>query len=68
MNEKMNEKWKLEDYPPHMHVDVSTHNDNIENHRKLCKRCNGTGNELFSMYRKCSMCNGMGYLEKPEGE
>lgn len=25
-----------------------------------CKRCDGTGNELFSMYRRCSDCGGTG--------
>lgn len=25
-----------------------------------CKRCDGTGNELLSMYRKCQACNGDG--------
>ena len=25
-----------------------------------CKRCDGTGNELFSMYRRCSDCGGSG--------
>lgn len=29
-----------------------------ENER--CERCGGTGNELYSMYRRCSDCNGMG--------
>ena len=33
--------------------------------RKICERCCGTGNELFSMYRTCSeiRCDGKGYLE-----
>ena len=25
-----------------------------------CDRCEGTGNELFSMYRRCSACGGTG--------
>lgn len=27
---------------------------------ELCERCDGTGNELFSMYRRCSDCHGEG--------
>jgi len=27
-----------------------------------CERCEGTGNELFSMYRCCSDCHGSGRL------
>ena len=28
--------------------------------RPLCQRCNGTGNELFSMFRRCARCGGTG--------
>ena len=28
----------------------------------LCSRCDGTGNELFWMYRRCSGCAGQGVL------
>jgi hypothetical protein len=27
---------------------------------RLCARCNGTGNELWSMYRSCEDCGGSG--------
>lgn len=26
----------------------------------LCGRCDGTGNELYSMYRQCAECGGVG--------
>ena len=27
---------------------------------KRCERCDGTGNELFSMYKECQACKGDG--------
>ena len=27
-----------------------------------CVRCGGTGNELLTMYRKCSWCDGRGWV------
>lgn len=32
---------------------------------KLCGRCKGTGNELYSMYRACSGCGGSGQTGEP---
>ena len=32
-------------------------------HLGLCQRCEGTGNELYWMFRKCSSCDGVGALE-----
>ena len=29
----------------------------------LCERCEGTGNELYSMFRLCSSCDGEGAVE-----
>jgi len=46
--------------PTHMRGDYLKRNNNIENGFKLCKRCNGTGNELYSMYRRCTDCGGTG--------
>ena len=37
--------------------------DNAEAGHTLCRRCEGTGNELFAMYRKCSACGGTGVAE-----
>jgi len=48
--------------PAHMAGDYYKRNNNILNERKLCDRCQGTGNELYSMYRKCTACNGSGAI------
>lgn len=34
-----------------------------QGHLALCGRCEGTGNELYAMYRKCSDCDGVGAIE-----
>lgn len=52
------EKW-----PHHMRPDEIKRNKNIDAGRTLCPRCDGTGNELWSMYRRCEQCDGKGYLE-----
>lgn len=57
-------KEDVEKYPPHMRDDVLRRNENIDKGNKLCKRCGGTGNELFSMYRKCRACNGTGVFNE----
>lgn len=44
----------------HMRMDYQKRNDNVEAGETLCTKCDGTGNELFSMYRRCSKCNGTG--------
>jgi len=46
----------------HMRYDYIKLNENIKNNKTLCEHCGGTGNELYSMYRKCSKCNGLGYI------
>ena len=46
---------------PHMQGDYVKRNNNVKQGKLLCNRCDGTGNELFSMYKKCSECNGEGY-------
>ena len=50
----------LETVPCHQRVDYITRNENISNREKLCKRCDGTGNELFSMFRRWQDCDGCG--------
>ncbi|HON83090.1 MAG TPA: hypothetical protein PLI22_03025 [Caldisericia bacterium] len=40
--------------------DFETRNKNIKSGKKLCKRCDGTGNEFFSMYKRCTKCFGTG--------
>ncbi len=46
--------------PHHMRMDYITRNKNIAAGHKLCFRCSGTGNELYSMYRECENCRGTG--------
>lgn len=57
------EKWDVEQWPMHMRGDVHTRNQNIDKGKKLCERCTGTGNELYSMYKECKDCNGNGYKD-----
>ena len=54
-------EWNPDNYGAHQGGDVLVRNENIAKGRTLCKRCEGTGNQLFSMYQKCSECNGKGY-------
>lgn len=49
--------------PIHMKNDFRTKLDNYRAGRDICDRCDGTGNELYSMYRRCFICRGKGYLE-----
>ena len=57
----MNKLEDPNDYPIPMQMDIKKKNNNIKNGRKLCSKCNGTGNEFFYHYRKCNDCNGKGY-------
>jgi DnaJ-class molecular chaperone len=41
-------------------MDEMIRKENKEKGNKLCVRCGGTGNELYSMYKKCKACNGTG--------
>lgn len=34
--------------------------ENIKAGRELCKRCDGTGNETFFMFKQCTKCGGSG--------
>ena len=59
----------LDTVPSHMARDYANRNDNLAGKKKLCDRCDGTGNELFSMYRKCHLCDGKGAIDqKKAGE
>jgi hypothetical protein len=40
--------------------DYAQQRQNREAGHALCARCNGTGNELLSMYRTCEECGGSG--------
>ncbi len=50
----------MDTVPLHMKMDYERRNDNINKGFKLCQRCQGTGNQLYSMYQECKQCNGKG--------
>lgn len=50
--------------PFHMRVDNNIRNENIDAGKPLCEHCDGTGNELLSMYRSCPICKGTGVAPK----
>jgi hypothetical protein len=50
----------LDTVPPHMRSDYELRNRNLMRGNKLCRRCDGTGNEFLSMYRCCGDCWGTG--------
>ena len=49
----------------HMAGDYVTRNANVQSGLKLCRKCDGTGNQLFSMYQKCDQCGGTGRSPEP---
>ncbi len=53
-------KWDVGQYPVYVQPDVSRRNRNIDLGNELCERCDGTGNELYSMYGRCRACDGTG--------
>jgi DnaJ-class molecular chaperone len=59
----MNKKTEISKYPPHMQKDYVRRNKNIDDEKTLCGKCEGTGNELYSMYKKCTRCGGKGFME-----
>jgi len=50
----------LDTVPLVLKRDYSIRNTNLALGETLCLRCNGTGNELFSHYRRCQDCYGAG--------
>lgn len=44
--------------------DIAQAQRNKQAGEPICKRCEGTGNELFAMYRKCSACGGSGVAQR----
>lgn len=50
----------LNTVPVHMQMDYNTRNKNVMAGHELCKLCDGTGNEFYSMYKKCPNCGGSG--------
>jgi len=57
---KIEHKWNSKDFPSHTLRDVLMRNKNIDEGKELCERCEGTGNEFFSMYHECTHCKGTG--------
>ena len=47
-----------------IHADNVIRDLNIEQGKELCHYCDGTGNELYSMYKCCSVCGGNGVEPK----
>lgn len=52
--------------PPHLAGDMAR--AFIIPEGKRCSRCDGTGNELFSMYKECQACKGDGISKGNEGQ
>jgi len=50
----------LDTVPHLLRGDFALRNKNLAIGKTLCPRCNGTGNELFSHYRRCQDCHGSG--------
>ena len=50
-------------YSLYMRMDYERKNKNIDDRKSLCKKCDGTGNQLFSYYQKCTKCDGLGFKE-----
>ena len=55
--------FKIYTVPFRVRMDYDRRNRNVVEGRKLCERCEGTGNELFACYRECENCNGIGYIK-----
>lgn len=61
--DRKKELTDLSKIPPHMRSDYVTRNENIKAKKMLCDKCDGTGNQLLSMYQKCTDCNGTGAVD-----
>ena len=48
--------------PTRIRSDYVRRNDNVLAGEKLCKRCDGTGNELMYWYSRCPACDGTGIM------
>ena len=62
--DKLNKIWS-ENGLCHMGIiqDTRKHNDNVRSGKKLCPNCEGTGNQMYSMYQACEECKGTGIKE-----
>lgn len=58
--------------PTHLASDHRVESDNrsaaLIPEADRCKRCEGTGNELMFMYRRCAACWGSGKSQGNEGD
>lgn len=62
----MRDKVNIETIPMHMRGDETRRNQNIDDEQALCKRCGGTGNQMYSMYQECEACGGDGISKNNE--
>ena len=58
----------LDTVPLPMRSDYALRNRLIEEGRRLCRKCDGTGNEIFAHYRRCSRCDGTGIEPKEKND
>lgn len=57
---------RLASVPWHMRQDAYRAILNKASGFTVCDNCEGTGNQLLSMYQECEKCSGYGNLEKKE--
>ena len=50
----------LNTVPQRIAMDYQRRNQNLLEKNELCKRCDGTGNEMYNLYRECTDCFGSG--------
>jgi len=50
----------LDTVPYRIRMDYARRNANVALRAWLCGRCDGTGNDLYAMWHKCSRCGGLG--------
>ena len=55
----------IDQIDPVKQMDEQTRRENIDAGFDICGRCEGTGNELYSMFRGCTACGGTGRLKQP---
>lgn len=67
MTEKKDKMYEI--WPEHglghmgLKQDACKHNENVRSGKTLCRNCEGTGNQMYSMYQACQECNGTGIKE-----
>lgn len=48
-------------------ADKIVRHENLLSGLPICGHCEGTGNEMYSMYRQCPKCNGRGVIVEAQG-